>query len=235
MSDSSAGSGSGSSSSGGKGNFGQRGLMDSVSHFHWLSFAIKQWLAETRTAHPVKISKVTGGGVGPPPTVDVQLLVKQMDGIGNSSSHSTVYGRPVGRVQGGKNAIICDPVQGDIHHMIVSDRDISSVVANSGEATPGSYRRHHVSDGVVHGAGAMVNKDTPNNYIDINGHIHMLSADDVTITDKAGNVVTMNSSKIYVKPGSNVMIYLGGDGTTGTYDFVSTPSGPSINTLARTG
>ena len=81
----------------------------------------------------------------------------------------------------------------------------------------------------------MVNQSTPNNYIDINGHIHMLSNDDVTITDKTGNVVTMTSNKITMKPGSGVTIFLGGDGVSGTYDFVSTVSGPSINTKARTG
>lgn len=219
--------------SGPAGNFGQRGLTDSVSPFHWISFLIKQWLGETRTNTPVKVGKVYGGGVGPPPTVDVQMLVKQMDGVGNSSSHSTIYGRPVGRVQGGKNAIICDPVAGDIHHMHVSDRDISSVVANSGEATPGSYRRHHPSDGVLHGAGAIANQATPNNYLDINGHLHFVSVTDISLTDNFGNVVTMNSGKITIKPGSGVTIYLGGTGSDGSYAAVETSGGPCINVEGR--
>lgn len=53
------------------------------------------------------------------------------------------------------------------------------------------------------------------------------------IQDAAGNVVMLEASKIYVKPAPGMFIYLGGDGVVGSYDFVATASGPSINTKAR--
>ena len=135
-----------------QGYFGQKGISDDASLFHWVHFIVRQVVSEVRTSTPVKIKKVSGGGVGPAPTVDFQPLVKQMDGAGNSSSHGTVYSAQTKRVQGGKNAIIMDPVVDDIGHVIVSDRDISSVVANAGEANPGSFRRHDLADAVYHGA-----------------------------------------------------------------------------------
>ena len=48
-----------------------------------------------------------------------------------------------------------------------------------------------------------------------------------------GVAITAAGSKITVKPPSGGIVFLGGDGSTGTYDFVLTPSGPSINVKAR--
>ena len=56
------------------------------------------------------------------------------------------------------------------------------------------------------------------------------------LTDTKGNIVETKGDRIYIKPYADPptqYVYLGGDGDTGTYDFVSTPSGPSINVKAR--
>lgn len=61
-------------------------------------------------------------------------------------------------------------------------------------------------------------------------------ADDgsVTHTDKSGSVVKQDGTgQISASPASGKIVYLGGDGTVGTYDFVATVSGPSINVKAR--
>lgn len=200
-------------------NFGQAGIADLLSQFHNMLFAIRQALSEVRTGVPVKVIAIHGGGVGKPPTIDVQPLVKQMDGVGNASSHGTIYGVPVARNQGGANAIINDPQVGDLGHMVVSDRDISSVKANSAEANPGSYRRHDLSDGVYHAAMLAV---TPTQYI-------QFMADGVKMLDKNGNTVLMNSTSISLKPGSNsINIFVGGDGTTGSYAPLVTTLGPCL-------
>jgi Phage protein Gp138 N-terminal domain len=234
MSDTSGSSGSGNGNSGTQGVYGQFGLSDDATHFHWLHFNIRQALSLVRTAFPVVIQKVIGGGVGPPPVVHVQPTVKQMDGVGNASNHDTVYNRPVMRIQGGKNAIICDPQVGDTFHMAVCDRDISSVASNNGAvANPGSYRRHHMSDGIVQGytMGSNGKQITPNNYVDINGHVHILSASDVTITDSKGNTIIMNSTGLFVSPGSGLTLYLGAITPSGCQP-VQTTGGPSANVYA---
>ena len=185
------------------GFFGQAGAYDEGPEFH-----VRQHAAHIRTNVPVKIIAVHGGGVGNAPTVDVQVLVKQSDGVGNTSSHSTIYGIPVSRIQGGASGIISDPVVGDTYHMAVHDRDISSLVKNGGtESNPGSYRRHDLADGTL---GAQILSKAPTQYV---------------------NLTASNGITVVPKPGK--MVFLGGDGQTGTYDFVMTASGPSINVKAR--
>lgn len=61
--------------------------------------------------------------------------------------------------------------------------------------------------------------------------------------DGSGNVAISSTKKLtadmsdtsHVSVPANKILYLGGDGVTGTYDFVQTASGPSINVKARIG
>jgi hypothetical protein len=50
-----------------------------------IRFMVQQEIGLLRTSVPVKVLKVHGGGVGAPPTVDVQIMVKQTDSIGNTA------------------------------------------------------------------------------------------------------------------------------------------------------
>ncbi len=168
--------------------FGHAGQTSNSTEFNALSFMMDQRLSQVRTAVPVKIIAVHGGGVGAPPTVDVQPLVNQVDGKGNKTDHGIIYGIPCSRAQGGGNAVINDPIVGDVGHMLVSDRDISSLKANEGkQSNPGSARTHDMADGVYHGA--ILNSGTPDQYV------HFTSTG-VTIQDKSGNVITMGPSGI---------------------------------------
>ena len=223
-----------------QGAFGQQGSFDANSELQRISFLIQQHLGNVRVGCPVKVIAVHGGGLGPAPTVDVQILVKQMDGVGNSVPHSTIYGVPATRIQGGKSAIINDPKVGDVGHIVIADRDISSVKANSGaESNPGSFRRHDLADAVY--VGAMLNSGAPNQYIwftstgivlhDVNGNVIQTTASGIEITDKNGNVINMTAASVYIKPSS--VLYLGGDGISGSYDWVQTSSGPSTTAKAR--
>lgn len=62
-----------------------------------------------------------------------------------------------------------------------------------------------------------------------------LAADgSVALTDKGGSVIKQDGAgNISHKPASGKIVFLGGDGTTGTYAFIQTVSGPSINVKAR--
>lgn len=58
----------------------------------------------------------------------------------------------------------------------------------------------------------------------------------ISLNAKTGTVgITSQDNKVFVKPASGQMVFLGGDGTDGAYDFVETVSGPSINVKARIG
>ncbi len=205
---------------------GQAGLTSANSDRNAHHFQTKQQIANVRGTHPVKIVAVHGGGVGPDPTVDVQMLVNQADGQGNPTPHGTIYGIAAPRNQSGNGALINDPVVGDMGYMHVADRDTSSFRSTNAQANPGSNRRHSPSDGVFtrgHNGTA-----TPKQYV-------QFRSDGVTIMDVNGHQITTYPNRIEVAPkeGSGAILYLGGDGTHGTFDFVSTASGPSINVKAR--
>lgn len=137
----------------GEGFFGQQGLPDATSDLNLMYFIARQVLGQTRTAMPVKIIAVHGGGVDRPPTVDVQPMIKQVDGQGNATEHGVIFGIATTRSQGGAGGIINDPRVGDTGIMSIADRDISSFKANNGEqSTPGSKRTFDPSDGIYHGS-----------------------------------------------------------------------------------
>jgi len=205
---------------------GQAGVTSGTSDRNAHHFQTKQQIANVRGTHPVKIIAVHGGGVGPDPTVDVQMLVNQADGQGNPTPHGTIYGIAAPRNQSGNGSLINDPIVGDMGYMHVADRDTSSFRSTNAQANPGSNRRHSPSDGVFtrgHNGTA-----TPKQYV-------QFRSDGLTIMDVNGHqiITSKNSIAVVPKDGSGAMVLLGGDGSKGTFDFVSTPSGPSINVKAR--
>jgi hypothetical protein len=171
---------------------GQQDPSDSNSDFSVISFIVRQMISQLDTMKLVKIVKVTGGAgaLGAAGTVDVQLLVNQLDGSGNATPNGTVYGIPWFRLGGGKNAVICDPLVGDIGFVVCSDRDISGVKSKKGQANPGSYRKYNVSDGVYVGG---ILSDTPEQWV-------RFTADTIEVGDKTGNVVKLSSAGIELTP-----------------------------------
>jgi hypothetical protein len=132
--------------------YGQQDPSDSASDHNVLLFTIKQTLARTRTMTLVKIKAVTNtGALAAVGFVDVQPIVKQLDGQSNSTPHGTIFNVPYTRIQGGKNAVIIDPEVDDIGWMAVADRDISAVKDAKAEANPGSMRKFDLADGVYLG------------------------------------------------------------------------------------
>ncbi len=213
----------------GEGHFGQMGLPDTTSPGNIETFRIRQALGEVRTMVPVKIIAVHGGGVGPAPTVDVQPLINQINGIGQQTPHGIIYGIAVSRNQGGGSAIINDPVVGDVGFISVADRDISALKANNGEqSNPGSYRTHDMADGIY--TGAMLNPANPEQFVHF-------SSDGVTIADKNGNTLQMGAGGVTISGSgdtavqSSGMLLLGGDGS-GSYEFVETAGGTSTKVKA---
>ncbi|ENN86082.1 hypothetical protein RHSP_32113 [Rhizobium freirei PRF 81] len=201
-----------------EGFFGQQGITDNTDLYNAIRFLIQQELSEARTALPVKIIAVHGGGVGAAPTVDVQPMVNQIDGQGNQTPHGIIYGLPVSRSQGGAAGVIMDPVIGDVGHIIISDRDTSSLRSNEGaQSNPGSFRRSNLSDGVYHGA--MLNAVTPTRYVNLNGPgIH--------IVDEFGNSIQtgtngVNINGLIIDRSGNLTTPGGVQAGTGTGDSVT--------------
>lgn len=132
--------------------------------FNKIAFNIQQALGKMQTATLVKIESCTNsGGVSAVGYVDVIPLVNQLDGLGNPTPHVTIHNVPYFRMQGGANAIICDPEPGDIGLCVFASRDITKVKATKKQANPGSFREYDFADGLY--CGGMLN-GTPTQYVE---------------------------------------------------------------------
>lgn len=156
-------------------------------NYNQLAFVISQFINKIQTTTLVKVMAVTNnGGVSPVGYVDVMPLVNQIDGNGLPTPHVTIYNVPYLRVQGGTNAIILDPVVGDIGICSFASRDISKVKKTKKQANPGSYRKFSYSDGLYIGG---VLNGTPTQFVQFS---------DTGVTITSPNIVTVNGSAVVI-------------------------------------
>lgn len=158
------------------GGFGQQDPSDSASEHNADVFLVEQIIATLSTAKVVEVMAVDADAQ----TVDVKPLVKQINGANNTTPHGTINGVPFLRLQGGKNAVIIDPVVGDKGLMAVCDRDISAVKSTKAEAPPGSLRQYDAADGIY--VGGLLN-GAPDQWV-------KFLADGVQVHDKNSNDIT---------------------------------------------
>ena len=112
-------------------------------------FLAQQILNQAATSLPVEVMAVSNAGtVSTIGTVDVRPLVNQIDGDGNPTQHGIIHNVPYSRIQGGANAIIIDPVVGDIGTAVFASHDISTVKITKAQANPGSRRRQDWADAI---------------------------------------------------------------------------------------
>lgn len=196
----------------GAGYPGQMGLWGSTSDFNKTYFLIQQLLALVRTATLVQVVKcTTASQIGPVGFVDVIPLVNMIDGLGNATKHGTVYNLTYSRVQGGKNAIICDPCKGDIGVAVIADRDISAVKKTKKQSNPGSRRKNDLADGMylfgclnaaptqyVRFVTDADGTPTGMEIVDVNGNKRVMTEDGITDTDVNGNTIVMDSDGIKI-------------------------------------
>jgi len=151
-----------------------------------LAFTIQQALSKVQTATVVKVIACSNdGGVSPVGAVDVQILVNQISGQKVATPHVTMYGLPYLRIQGGANAVIIDPQQGDIGIAVFASRDITTVKSTKAQASPNTFRMHDFADGMY--LGGLLN-GVPLQYVQFgSGGVAIVSPG--TITLQAPNIV----------------------------------------------
>lgn len=167
-------------------------LLTGTSEANQLDFIVRRILSGMATTSLVKVMAVSGSGLAATGTVDVQILVSQMDGAGNAIDHGTIYGVPYFRLMGGVNAVIVDPRVGDIGVCVFCSRDISSAKVNKEPSVPPSRRKYSYSDGLYFGTFL---SETPENYIqfDADGNVIIKPASKVSVIGDLeidGNVTT---------------------------------------------
>ena len=207
-------------------SYGQQGPGTPANEFNALSFIVQQALLRMQTVTLVKVVAVHGAGVVPVGTVDVQPLVNQMTGNRQSVPHGTVYGLPFFRLQGGANAIICDPQPGDIGMCGFASRDISAVKSTKAAANPGSFRTFDYADGLYIGGFLGV---APTQYLKFDNTAGVTLVSTVKVTIQAPVIeldgatsVTINTPTLNLTPsGTTVVGASGGSLTVDGRSFLS--------------
>lgn len=175
---------------------------DGNSPFNAQAAIVKSILSRIATSTLVQVLKVTNdGGVSPVGFVDLQPLVKQVDGDGNATDQPIIHGCPYSRLQGGSNAIIMDPQVGDIGVAVFASRDISGVVANRGPATPGTGGSFRWSDGLY--IGGMLN-GTPTQYVRFSEEGITLHSPTAITMDAP--VITMTAPDIVMNASGSIVV-----------------------------
>ena len=198
-----------------------------------IRFMVQQALALVQTASVVKVMACTNeGDTSPVGTVDVQILVNQVNGQGNPTQHVTMYGLPYLRIQGGANAVIIDPQLGDIGIAVFASRDITNVKSTKAQANPGSFRMHDFSDGMY--LGGLLN-GTPSQYVQFSSAgIALISPNEVKSTAPAillsngGTAEALMLKPFYDFWSTNILPFLQGLGYTGPV-----PPTSSLSTVVK--
>ena len=183
------------------GYLGSAEATDNGSDYNANTFLVWSILARVRTMQVCEVMSVTNaGGVAPVGFVSLRPMVNQLDGYGNAVPHGVIYNVPYFRLQGGANAIILDPQEGDIGWAGFADRDISSVKATKAQANPGSRRMFSMADAVYFGG---ILNGTPDQYIAFSSSgIAILSPTQISMT--APQIVANASTSFTVNsPQSN--------------------------------
>ena len=184
---------------------GQQELASSNNEFNALMFVISRALAEVNVATLVRVVAVYPGGIGAVGTVDVLPLVSQVAGDGTVIPHTTVYGLPYLRIQGGTNAVIIDPEVDDIGFCIFADRDIGPAQSALDQAPPGSERRFSMADGLY--IGGWCANLTPINRVQITGNkIDVVASAGAVVTVSVGSSVSMVMTNTDVTINGNTKI-----------------------------
>ena len=191
---------------------GQQDPLDANSEFSVVAFIVRQMMALMETMTPVQVVSVMPGSGSPPAagTVDVQILVSQVDGANNVSKPGIVHGLPYHRVQGGAWAVVCDPAVNDFGFIIAASRDTSNVNKNPGIQVPGSFRKYSYSDGIYVGgclnavpkATFWLKPDGTFNLTDQSGNKIVSSTTGMTLTDVNGNQIQMKAGVVNVVTGA---------------------------------
>ena len=140
---------------------------------------VQSILSAINTGELVEVTAVDASGDSPVGFVSVKILVQRANADGTNVELGEIHNVPYFRLQGGINAVIMDPVKGDIGYCGFCSRDISIVKRIRDIAPQGNYRVSDIADAVFFGGWS---SKAPEQYIWFDG-------DDVKIKAKATVVI----------------------------------------------
>lgn len=167
-------------------------------------FQIQQLISKINTITIVRVEKCTNNGeTSPVGFVDITPMINQIDASGNSTPHATIFNVPYSRLQGGSNAVIIDPVKGDIGIALFASRDISKVKSTKKQNPPGSRRQFSFSDAIY--IGGLLN-GAPNQYVRFSEEGIEINSPNQVKAVVGGNSITLNATKAEAVIGANSVL-----------------------------
>lgn len=161
---------------------------------------IKNTISEINTVLPVQVLAVRNSGLNPVGFIDCKPLIMEKNAqTMENLEMPTQYNIPYFRLQGGQNAIIIDPKQGDLGFVVISQRDISRIKEMRAKAESPSLRKYNLSDAIY--VGGILN-GTPSNYIFFDGNKITINA--------TSDINIVSGGKVDVKASGDVNINAGG-------------------------
>lgn len=186
-------------------------------------FAVGQALKKMQTSTIVQVVRCTNaGGLAPVGFVDIIPMINQIDAAGNPTPHVTIYNVPYLRLQGGLNAIIIDPVAGDIGIANFASRDISKIKSTKRRGNPGSLRTYSFSDAMYMGG---ILNGQPTQYVQFSG-AGVKIASNVKVLITAPNV-EVNST-------GNALVTASGTATVTATGAINVNSSATVSVTAPT-
>lgn len=176
------------------GYIGFKNVTDGLNSFNVMAFIAAAAMSGKATAQLFQVQTVTPGSGLLAGVVSGQIMVNQISGDGTAVPHGPIYNIPFFRLQGGKNAIVLDPVKGDIGVAIFCMRDISSVKANKAASNPGSFRQYDYADALY--LGGFLN-GSPEQYVQFTNDSDG-NPTGINVLDVNGNTINMNSDGIVI-------------------------------------
>lgn len=144
-------------------------------------------MANINTGELVEVMEVEATGLNPVGFVSVRPLTLRTNADNDNVSLGIIHNVPYFRLQGGVNAVICDPVVGDIGFCGFCSRDTSLVKRSRGQAATNVYRASDISDAVFFGGWSAL---TPQQYIFFDGDEIKIKANSKIILDAPEVVAT---------------------------------------------
>lgn len=176
--------------------FGQETPGVVTSEYNTLYFVIWQILSSVETLTLAKVISCTNnGGLSPVGTVVVQPIINQMTGNRQAVSHGQLAQVPYVRIQGGTNAIICDPEPNDVGVVGFCSRDIGAAKASrGGPVNPASFAMFDLADGIYLGN---IFGRVPTRYIQFtDSGINIVAPDEITIQAPTVNIAGSSAVNI---------------------------------------
>lgn len=189
-------------------------------------FLVERSISEMWTSFPVQVVGVTAAGTDPVGYLNVVPMVNQEDGFGEIVNTDIIFNVPYLRIQGGANAVIIDPQEGDRGLAMACMRDITTVKETRQISPPSTRRKYDPSDIIY--LGGILN-DLPVRYLRITDNgVEIQGVSNVTIN---GDNTTINATTATVNAATQInmrapltivegnMFVSGGFGWSGTNYF----------------